>query len=266
MPSRLDFLTIAAIGVSAYVVQNVLHEAVGHGGMCLLLGGDPVSLSTAYFDMVDGSIGDGGRRLVAAAGTLMNIFAGGLFWLALHVARSSSGGLRLFLWLSMTINLLSGTGYFLFSGISQFGDWIVVTAGWEPHWMWTTLLIVVGAAAYLLCVWLALTTLLPLIGGDDALRLKRAFSLTVHPYLVGCIATTIGAGLNPISPVFILTSAAANFGGTSGLAWMTQMYKRPWFKPSTEPAIEIERSPTWIVVGSVLLLVHVFVLGPSLAF
>lgn len=266
MQTRLDFLTIAAIGVAAYVIQNVLHEAVGHGGMCLLLGGDPVALSTAYFDMADGSVGDVGRRLVAAGGTLVNLLAGGFFWLALRAARSSSGGLRFFLWLSMTINLLSGTGYFLFSGVSQFGDWIVVVDGWEPYWMWTALLIVFGAATYLLCVWLALTTLLPLIGVDDGSKLKRAFKLSVQPYVVGCIATTIGAGLNPISPAFILTSAAANFGGTSGLAWMTQMYKRPWFKPSTDPAIEIDRSPTWIVIGSGLLLVHVFVLGPSLTF
>jgi hypothetical protein len=34
--------TVDAIALVAYVASNVLHEAVGHGGACLALGGKPL--------------------------------------------------------------------------------------------------------------------------------------------------------------------------------------------------------------------------------
>lgn len=254
------------MSIIAYVVSNVLHEAVGHGGTCLLLGGDPTALSTAYFDMTDGSVSPVGRRLVAAGGTVVNIIAGGLFWIALRSIRSRGGIIRYFFWLSMTINLLAGTGYFLFSGVTQVGDWVVVIRDFKPFWLWNGLLILIGLTTYLLCIRLALSTLLPLVGHEDTGRLKRAGKLTVFPYLVGSIAASAGAILNPISTVFVLTSAAANFGGTSGLAWMTQLYKRPWFKPADVEPMTMARSWGWIATAVVVLLGHILVLGPSLTF
>ena len=35
----------------------------------------------------------------------------------------------------MTINLLTGTGYFLFSGIGGSGDWAVFIKGLGPEWL-----------------------------------------------------------------------------------------------------------------------------------
>jgi len=264
--SRLDLLTIAAISVVAYIVQNVLHEAVGHGGVCLLLGGEPTSLSTAYFDMVDGSVSPAERRLVAAGGAVVNILAGGICWALLRTMRGAGDSFRFFLWLSMTINLLTGTGYLLFSGTMQVGDWVVVIAGFEPFWLWNTLMILVGVVTYLLCIRLSLSTMLPLLGGVEGIDLKRAKSLSLYPYLIGCVASTIGAAFNPLSPIFILTSAAANFGGTSGLAWMTQLYKTSWFKPSTRAGVNIGRSWPWVISAGLLLALHIAVLGPAVTF
>jgi hypothetical protein len=264
--SRLDFLTIAAISVVAYIIQNVLHEAVGHGGVCLLLGGEPTALSTAYFDMVDGSVSPLGRRLVAAGGAVVNILAGGVCWALLRTMRGAGDSFRFFLWLSMTINLLTGTGYLLFSGTTQVGDWVVVIAGFEPFWLWNTLMILIGLVTYLLCIWLSLSTMLPLIGVGDAVDVDRARRLSLHPYLLCCVASTMGAALNPLSPIFILTSAAANFGGTSGLAWMTQLYKTSWFKPSTRAGVNIGRSWPWIISAGLLLALHIAVLGPAVTF
>lgn len=261
--SRSDLLTISALSIVAYVVQNVLHEVVGHAGVCLLLGGDPTAVSTAHFDMVDGSVGPVGRRLVAAGGTVVNLIAGGIFWVLLRRLRNAGGRLRYFLWISMTLNLLTGTGYFLFSGLTQFGDWVVVIEGLSPYWLWNTGLILIGVATYLLSVKLALEELLPFVA-DDERRHTRAFRLSFWPYLIGSTATTVGAVLNPVSPLLILTSAAANFGGTSGVAWMTQMYKGSLFKPSPDGPIEISRSWLWIMIAAILLALHVAVLGPSI--
>lgn len=47
---RHDPLTLVAIALLAYVVGDVLHEAVGHGGACLVVGGRPLVLSTVHFE------------------------------------------------------------------------------------------------------------------------------------------------------------------------------------------------------------------------
>src|SRR2546427_355944 len=58
----LDVPTVVAIAIVAYVLADVLHEAVGHGGACVLTGGKPLVLSTVHFDC------GGDSRWVAAAG------------------------------------------------------------------------------------------------------------------------------------------------------------------------------------------------------
>jgi len=90
-------------------------------------------------------------RLVAAGGTLVNFVAGCLFFVLARLA-SSSPRLRYFCWLSMTINLMTATGYFLFSGVGGFGDWAVFVKGLGPEWLLRIALAVVGAFSYLAVV------------------------------------------------------------------------------------------------------------------
>src|SRR5687768_68843 len=109
----LDLLTVLAIGVVSFVIKNVLHEALGHGGACALVGGTPLVLSSAHF----ASVSDAGRRFVAAAGTLVNFIAAYFFWLAFHSRRVLSPSLRYFYWFAMSGNFFVAAGYPLFSGI-----------------------------------------------------------------------------------------------------------------------------------------------------
>ena len=54
---------------------------------------------------------------------------------------------RFFLLTSTAFNPLAGTGYFFFSGVTNFGDWAVVIADLPMHWPRRTLLVVAGMAA-----------------------------------------------------------------------------------------------------------------------
>jgi len=72
-------------------------------------------------------------RLVAAGGTLANLAAGMVFWFALRSARGASVRWRFFLLTSLAFNLFVGTGYFFFSGVTNFGDWADVIAGLRAH-------------------------------------------------------------------------------------------------------------------------------------
>jgi hypothetical protein len=69
----IDRLTLIAIAAVAYVLANIAHEGVGHGGSCLLLGGQPVALSTFLGE-------DQGRLRRARELSLIPYLAGGLLY------------------------------------------------------------------------------------------------------------------------------------------------------------------------------------------
>ena len=51
-PRSLDRLTLIAITAVAYILANGVHEGIGHGGACVLLGRRPVALSTVFFELI----------------------------------------------------------------------------------------------------------------------------------------------------------------------------------------------------------------------
>jgi hypothetical protein len=265
-PPRQDWLTLVAIGVVAFLLQNVLHEGVGHGGACLLMGGRPVALSTAYFDCDLTGLPDWSGKVVASAGSLLNAAVGLLLWVAVRRSQRSSPIWRTFLWLSMSVNLLAATGYFLFSGILGVGDWMVVIDGLQPAWLWRLALVVLGLALYGLCTWISLRVLNDFIGSDAPDRFRRAGKLTIIPYLAGSSTTAISSLFNPLGAVFFVTSAAASFGGASALAWMGQLFKTNWMEPSREPPLEIPRNWWWIGGAVLLHFLRVGILGRGVEF
>ncbi len=262
----LDLPTIVAAAIVAYVVANVLHEGLGHGGACLLFGCRPRVLTTAYFDGDSSNISDTGLRLIAAGGTLVNLTAGVFFLSLLRSAKNARGVIRYFLWISMTVNLLVGTGYPLFSGVLGVGDWVKVVDGWESTGLWRLALSILGIVLYMSALWLSLRELAKLAGDDQPGSRRRAVRFTLIPYLLGSVASTLGAFLNPIGLVLVATSAAAHFGGTSGLAWMAQMLPNKWFPPVKNNPLRIPRSWGWVALAAILLAGHVVFLGPGIRF
>jgi hypothetical protein len=257
----LDLWTIAAIAISAAVITDVIHEGFGHGGMCVATGGRPLALSTVHFEC------SADTRLVAAGGTLANLIFGVVFLAAARAIKQSAPW-RYFFWLLMTFNLLDAGGYFLFSGIGNFGDWAVVVAGWQPLWAWRAGLVVLGTVTYFLWfVPLCLRELLPFLGKDSEFRVRRARQLTLAPYLTGGILSCAAGALNPVGPLLILLSAtAASFGGHSGLAWMWTLLYGPRIPSSELQVPAIERNWGWMTAAAVLAIVFIAGLGPGLKF
>ena len=137
-----DLATVCAISILAGILANVLHEGLGHAATALLTGAKSGVLSTVAWSS------DFDSRLVAAGGTLANLAAGAAFWLALRSMKSVSVQVRFFLLTALAFNLFDGTGYFFFSGVTDFGDWAAVIAGLPAHWLWRALLVAVGVASY----------------------------------------------------------------------------------------------------------------------
>jgi len=256
--TKPDLLTIAAVGIVAAVLTDFIHEGLGHGGMCVATGGQPLVLSTVHFECSPDT------RLVAAGGTLANLIVGTLSWGAARVVTQPAPW-RYFLWLLMTLNLFDAGGYFLFSGIGNIGDWAAVVAGWQPAWAWHMGLAALGIVTYFfLFVPLSLRELRPFLGKDTKIRMQRARQLTLVPYLTSGVLSCVAGVFNPVGPLLILISAAAaSFGGHSGLAWMWTLLKNPRTPGSKFQMPEVERSLVWIIAAVVLAIGFIAGLGPG---
>jgi hypothetical protein len=265
-PPRLDLPTICSIAVVGYLIANVLHEGVGHAVVCQAVGCTPQIVTTAHVEWEAGSASEAARRLISAGGTLVNLLAGLAFAALLQNARKAAGSVRYFLWVSMSVNLFVGAGYFLFSGVIGIGDWISVIHGWGRPAVWRATLVLVGVLLYVGAVAYSLRRLAPLIGGDKPAAVGRAVRLTTVPYVLASVASSLGSLFNPIGVALFAISLAAHAGGTSALAWMAQMFETRWFPLTDAEPIEIPRRWNWIIGAVVLLLVHVVVLGPGIRF
>jgi len=240
---RRDILTIIAIAVVAYALANVIHEGLGHGGACLLVGGRPIEMSSLHFQC------DGNSKFVSAAGCIANVIAA-VIGLALYKRRRSY-----FLWLFTTINLLMPAGYLLFSGVLRVGDWVNVCRDLPPG-VWRPVLAIIGAGLYFLAARFSARLLAPLAGRDGARR------MTLIPYFTGGILYCVSGLFNPVGPILIaISAAAASFGGTSGLIWLVEFIRNP-----EGDGIAIERSYGWIVCAAVTAAVFIGVLGPAIRF
>ncbi|HXN16721.1 MAG TPA: hypothetical protein VN875_00185 [Candidatus Binatus sp.] len=251
-----DALTICAISILAGMLANVLHEGLGHAATALLTGAQSGVLSTVAWSS------DADTRLVAAGGTLANLAAGAAFWIALRSAKGVSTRLRFFLLNSLAFNLFAGTGYFFFSGVTNFGDWAVVIAGLQPHWLWRTILVVTGIPAYFGAVLLVGIGLVRYVGAprNEPHRLQK---LTFIPYFSGVLLSVVGGLMNPIGIQLVWQSALPGAAGADcGLLWL-----RYYIPKGTVPERRsdgIDRNYPWIIVAVILSLVFVFVLGPGI--
>ena len=244
-----------AIALVAYAACDMVHEVLGHGVACALTGVRALSLSTVALQT------DSGNRFVAAAGSIANV-AAGLLALTLFRRGKTFGAARYFLWLFAAINLLNGTGYLLFSGALDFGDWAVVIAGLEPHWVWRAVLVMTGAVLYVAAVRLVAARVIPPVqrGEIDRLEMPR---LVFPAYVAGGLLFIAGAALNRISPGLILTSGVSSgFGAMAGLALVPKLVEKGT-KESAAVATPLRFNLAWIVAGMIAAVAFVAILGPG---
>jgi hypothetical protein len=248
-----DTFTVCAISVLAAMLASVWHEGVGHAAIALATGAKSGLLTAIAWSS------DYDSRLVAAGGTLANLAAGAVFWAALRSARRRSMTIRYFLLLNMAFNLFDGTGYFFFSGVTNFGDWARVIEGLNPHWMWRLSLVTVGVTSYFAAVIVVGKSFVQGLGipRDAGGRLSR---LSTIPYFSAIVIIGLAGLMNPISVSLVWQSALpATAGGHSGLLWF-RYYIPKKTTPATSPDF-IGRSYAWIGVAAASALLFVLVLG-----
>jgi hypothetical protein len=238
-----SYATLVAISTLAFIVACVAHEALGHGGMCVAVGGRVTLLTSVYFHCANGG------PLTDAAGSLMNLAVGALFWSVLRIRRSLSTNRRLFVVFAMAFNLFWGAGYFVFSAVTQGGDWAFVLRdlALQPRWLWWCVMGVLGVYLYYRSIALV------------AFHLPPRTPL-VAPYLaagaVSCFAAIFFAG--PMLPA-IGEAAQESFGAGVGLLFLA--YRNSSRTESQSSVALIGHSYGWLVAAALATLAFVAVLG-----
>jgi hypothetical protein len=266
-PPLIDTATIAALSALAYIIAVFLHEIMGHGLACALLGGRLTELGAFYVDCAYTGMSDPGIRIVALAGPAVSLLVGAVSFIAWRSLSQAASHGRYLAWLLGTIALLHATGYLLFSGITGLGDFGTSRDGavyqLAPEWAWRAGITVLGVVGYGLVIYLSLRAMDTMIGGEGAERVRRAQRLALTSYITGAVVSVLIGLLNPHGLFIVLVSAAASsIGGTSALAWMMRMLSRD--RAPAQPPLRLGRSWAWVIAGVVVTVAYTLVLGPSL--
>lgn len=261
---RVDYLTIGGLGLLLMPFLTMWHEIGGHAAVCTLQGGQ-VKTVGAFYVACDGLSGWADVS-VAGAGVLVNVIAAIAAYLLWRraVSGKSSDLVRITLWLVWVSEAFVVSGYFLFSGLSGFGDLGFSTGGALSSlgltWPARMIEIAIGLGSYIVCVRAAKRTLNVMIGsGPESRHARRVIA---HGYYLSFGAAAILVGiLNPLGIVVTAMSAAASsFGGLAGFI-SVGLAKDAQGKAE---AFVIDRSIAVIVAGVAASAAFAAILGPSL--
>jgi hypothetical protein len=115
-PAKDDLLTLAAIGLTAMCVVTFDHEALGHGSMCLALGGHIQLLTSSLFRC------DLKSEWIAPAGPACNLIMGTLALILQRSVPPRRASLRLFLIIVTTFSYFWESGYVIQAMHRRDGD------------------------------------------------------------------------------------------------------------------------------------------------
>lgn len=258
---RIDLPTVAGIAAVAYVLTTLCHEGLGHGGACLAVHGKPEAWGAYYFNCSEDGLPAMAGRIVAAAGSTVNLILAAVLGLLIGAdlkRPGRHGSWTVFLWLLFAVNAFTWAGYYLFSGVAGIGDWGPdgVLKGIANPWLWRAVMAVGGMAIY---VWLTRIAMrwLGRIGGD--FEAARAISWTA--YVTGGILAILIGLRNPEGWwIVIFSSMASSLGGTSGLAWGVRWARNP----ENPVEFDLPRNWLWIGAGLVAAALYAWYFGPTL--
>ena len=242
-----DWLTVAALGVLAMCVVSFDHEALGHGGACLLLGGHIQLLTSSLFRC------DVPSKWIDAGGPAMNLLLGLLALIARTLMPLRFPKIRFFLTLMTAFSFFWEGGYLIHAMHRQDGDLYFFTQSLLGHvtvaerWFGAGL----GLALYLATVRLtsrALLTAAP--SGKTARATARTAWLAATLGII--IATAAGRWRG-------LSDAVMEIGLASFPLLIIPRSKREL--PGTLSSPAIAHSYPAIALGVIVFIVFVAILG-----
>jgi hypothetical protein len=246
MPSDHNKATVVSMAIIAMGTAVLLHEGVGHGVTAWLRGDIPTELTSNHLSSLRGD------RWVEAGGTLVNLAVGTIALLASYAA-GSRANLRYFCWIFAAKNLFPGAGYFMFSGISGFGDWAEVIRGFPHQGAWRIAMTIFGVSLYVLVASLLAVAVRPFVAQQGEYNVVGRM-----PYLAGCIFSCAAGAFDPLGlKLFLVSTVPAAFGGSSGMLWLDSLMPRK----QPEQKLAVTRAPAWWIAAIIFATAYILILG-----
>ena len=199
---QYDLLTVAALGLLAMCVVTLDHEALGHGGACLLLSGHIRVLTSSVFRC------DVASAWVDGGGPMLNVIAGALALVVRQLLPTRFIKMRLWLVLVTALSFFWEGGYLIHAMHREDGDlYLFARAYWggvsaTGRWLGAAL----GLALYLATVRLTSRALLQMIPNA-----KRARTVAQTAWGAAALGATIAGALGPGLKDAVLEVALASF-------------------------------------------------------
>jgi len=246
--------TTVAIGVFAYMLTTVVHELMGHGAMCVALGGHAVRASSLFLDC------DIQRPLIDMAGPGANLITGLSATAVAYVLRDSRTHRhwQVFAWIFAAYSLFFGMGYALFSGVTGLGDWTFLLGPESPTPTLRLVLSVFGIVA--------IVASLRLLRIASWSGLPISATIPWHRMVLVYVGATLvafaGAALDPAGmQAVIRLPPAAPFAGL-GLLWLAYRGGRSVEAPAATTPLPGHRA--WLAAGLVAAILYIGLLGPGI--
>ncbi len=254
---RDDFATLAAAGVLAYVGETMLHEAVGHGGMCMAQGFHFTMLAPLWMRCSAFSAG------VVAAGPALNVISAAVVFAVLRWVRPAGVLPGLLLWLGFAFNALVACGYLGVGAASGFGDWPALFGWVQPTVAWRLPAGLIAAAGYYGCLRLAASLFREFSGSGGAARRRlwrRAMVGGAAACGVACAAEMVGGRVQVMA---LLLAVGCTLVVGFSLTSMDNVVSAPGTRDRDLGAVR--RSYALIGAAVVVAMVFIGVIGPGLA-
>ncbi|MDQ6647022.1 MAG: hypothetical protein M3Y93_07300 [Pseudomonadota bacterium] len=255
----VDLWTLVGLSLLLLPCLTMAHELLGHAFTCVISGHRPSQLGAYYVQCPD--TGPWSRRIVAMAGTFVDLLLALVAYIAWNRVRQPLP--RLAWWAVFTVKGMVAGGYWMFSGVTNLGDWGPdVGGGIGPlawPWLWRTVMFAVGLCVYIAVIGRAIRMLKVMLGGGEQARAtRRRIAMTI--YLVGGVSAVLVSLFNPLGIVITLMSAvASSFGGTAGL--FNVAFSRAPDEPQRD--FTITRHYALVVAGVLMTVGFAAVLGPT---
>jgi hypothetical protein len=239
------FLNGIGIAALTFITACFFHEVLGHGGACLLGGGQITLLTSVYFHCDIGSV------ITDLGGPFANLLLG-LAAYALLEWRNWSANLRQILVLTIAFNFFWFAGCILESAVVDKSDfaYFLHTLNITPSWLGNLTLGIVGLLVY----WFSMK----IISKHAYQRSSLVISYVVAG-LVSCGAALFFMG----SVVPALREAALeSFGSAAGLLLIAR--KKSHDLPYSSLYISSTNSYGWLGAGILAIIIFVIFLGRGL--
>ena len=238
-----DVRTLVAAGVAAACLASIAHEAVGHGGACLAIGGKITLLTATRFSCDQGNI------LVDVVGPLMNLVSAALALALLRTGWGSLPAARLFLIMVGGLNLCWFAGEMVVAPFNDGYDQATIARqlGWPQ--VWKPVSAALGVAVYaatIACV--AAQWRQQVVLGDAPGQLRLRFGIA---YTAATASFLLAGASWAGNPRYGALEAFLTIGVAAAPLWLSLKLRAPLGLPGNSHR-RIERSPRGLVVALLL--------------